>query len=115
MKQFNIKKKLNVLIITPAPTETSPQFTDDLFNKFKDFDMFKIHLIEGSKSLEKLETYENNIFVMSKQLLQKHINEKTIMKIKNLKLDIVGFDENHFFYSNNLVNLSTSKLSLSNT
>ena len=33
---------------------------------------------------------------MSKQLLQKYINEKTIMKIKNLKLDIIAFDENHF-------------------
>jgi hypothetical protein len=96
IKQFNIKKKLNVLIITPAPTETSPQFTNDLFNKFKDFDKFKIHHIEGSKSLESIETSDNNIFVMSKQLLQKYINDETIMKIKNLKLDIIGFDENHF-------------------
>ncbi len=96
MKQFNVKKKLNVLIITPAPTETAPQFTNDLFNKFKDFDKFKIHHIEGSKSLESIEITDNNIFVMSKQLLQKYINEKTIMKIKNLKLDIIGFDENHF-------------------
>lgn len=96
IKQFNIKKKLNILIITPAPTETAPQFTNDLFNKFKDFDKFKIHHIEGSKSIETIETSENNIFVMSKQLLQKYINDKTIMKIKNLKLDIIGFDENHF-------------------
>ena len=96
IKQLKVKEHLNVLIITPAPTETAPQFTNDLFNKFKDFDNFKIHHIEGSKSLETLETGENNIFVMSKQLLQKYINEKTIMKIKNLKLDIIGFDENHF-------------------
>jgi len=96
IKQFNIKKKLNILIITPAPTETAPQFTNDLFNKFKNFDKFKIHHIEGSKSIESIETSDNNIFVMSKQLLQKYINDKTIMKIKNLKLDIIGFDENHF-------------------
>ena len=96
IKQLDIMKKLNVLIITPAPTETLPQFTDDLFNKFKDFDKFKIHHIEGSKNLNSLELDNNNIFVMSKQLLQKYINEKTIMKIKNLKLDIIGFDENHF-------------------
>lgn len=96
IKQLKVKNKLNVLIITPAPTETSPQFTNDLFNKFKDFDKFKIHHIEGSKSLNSIETSDNNIFVMSKQLLQKYINEKTIMKIKNLKLDIIGFDENHF-------------------
>ena len=96
IKQLKVKNKLNVLIITPAPTETSPQFTNDLFNKFKDFDKFKIHHIEGSKSLDSIEISDNNIFVMSKQLLQKYINDKTIMKIKNLKLDIIGFDENHF-------------------
>jgi hypothetical protein len=97
IKQLKVKNKLNVLIITPAPTETSPQFTNDLFNKFKDFDKFKIHHIEGSKSLDNIKTNNNNnIFVMSKQLLQKYINDKTIMKIKNLKLDIIGFDENHF-------------------
>ena len=104
IKQLNIKKKLNVLIITPAPTETAPQFTDDLFNKFKDFRDFKIYHIEGSKAINnlKIDESKNNIFVMSKQLLQKYINiktekdDKTILKIKNLKLDIIGFDENHF-------------------
>ena len=102
IKQLDIMKKLNVLIITPAPTETLPQFTDDLFNKFKDFDKFKIHHIEGSKNLNSLELDNNNIFVMSKQLLQKYINEKTIMTIKNLKLDIIAFDENHFSGTTNL-------------
>ena len=96
IKQHKIKNKLNVLIITPAPTETAPQFTDEMFNKFKDFDKFKIHHIEGSKMIDNIELSENNIFVMSKQLLQKFVNERTIMKIKNLKLDIIGFDENHF-------------------
>jgi site-specific DNA-methyltransferase (adenine-specific) len=96
IKQFNIKKKLNVLILTPAPTETSPQFTDDLFNKFKDFNNFKIHHIEGSKMLNTVELSDNNIFVISKQLLQKYINDDTILKIKNLKLDIIVFDEVHF-------------------
>jgi len=95
-KQLKIKNKLNVLIITPAPSETIPQFTDDLFNKFKDFDKFKIHNIEDSKMLNSLEHGDNNIFVISKQLLQKYINDTTIIKIKNLKLDIIGFDENHF-------------------
>ena len=96
IKQFEIKEKLNVLIITPAPTETAPQFTDGLFNKFKDFRAFKIHHIDDSKNIESLVLSDNNIFVMSKQLLQKYINDKTIMKIKNLKLDIICFDENHF-------------------
>ena len=96
IKQFEIKQKLNALIITPAPTETAPQFTDDLFNKFKEFDKFKIHHIDGSKNIESLTLGESNIFVASKQLLQKCTDDKTIMKIKGLKLDIIGFDENHF-------------------
>jgi hypothetical protein len=96
IKQFDIKKKLNVLIITPVPTETIPQFTNDLFEKFGDFDNFKVHHISKSSMISKIETFENNIFVISKQLLQMHINDKTIMTIKNLKLDIIGFDENHF-------------------
>ena len=88
--------KLNVLIITPAPTETAPQFTDDLFNKFRDFTPFKIHNIEGSKEISSIVLDENNIFVMSKQLLQKYTKDNTIKVIKKLKLDIIGFDENHF-------------------
>ena len=96
IKQLEIKQKLNVLIITPAPTETAPQFTDDLFNKFKEFESFKIHHFDGSKNIESLVLDESNIFVMSKQLLQKYVADQTIMKIKNLNLDIIGFDENHF-------------------
>jgi hypothetical protein len=109
LKQLAIKHQhqlnINVLIITPAPTETAPQFTDDLFRKFKDFDQFKIHHLEGSSSIEKLKldissnqpenTKSNNIFITSKQLLQKYINSNTIKCIKDLKLDIIAFDENH--------------------
>ena len=90
-----IQKNLNILIITPAPTETLPQFTDDLFNKFKDFDNFKIHTINTEK-LKTLVLGENNIFVISKQFLQRFTNELTIMQIKNLNLDIIAFDETHF-------------------
>ena len=96
IKQFNIKKKVNILIITPLPTETTPQFTDDLFNKFKDFDKFKIHNIKGSENINSLELGNNNIFIISKQTLGNYINNETIQKIKNLKLDIIVFDENHF-------------------
>ena len=96
IKQFEIKKKLNVLIITPAPTETIPQFTNDLFHKFKDFNKFKIHHIEDSKSFKHIELNDNNIFVISKQLLQMYINDETIIEIKNLKLDIIAIDETHY-------------------
>ena len=95
LKQFDVKHTLNVLIITPAPTETMPQFTEGLFNNFRDFNIFKIHQIDGN-NIKKLDVVQNNIFVMSKQFLQNYVNEKTIMTIKNLKLDIIIFDENHF-------------------
>lgn len=99
IKQFNKKNKLNVLIITPVPTETIPQFTEDLFDKFKDFDNFKIHHINGIKSITSINNGNignNNIFIASKQLMQKYIDKKTIMNIKNLNLDMIIFDENHF-------------------
>lgn len=96
MKHYEFYKKTNVLIITPAPTETAPQFTDDLFRKFKDFEHFEIHSIHGSESLEKIVLGKNNIFIMSKQLLQRYIEDETIVLIKNLNLDIIIFDENHF-------------------
>lgn len=115
VKQKQIKGKLNVLIITPAPTETAPQFTNDLFNKFRDFNSFKIHHIEGSKSLGNIELADNNIFVMSKQLLQKYINDKTIIIIKNLKLDIIVFDENHFSGTTELSKKILSSYSTKNT
>jgi hypothetical protein len=95
VKQYENRKKLNVLIITPAPSETTPQFTDELFYKFKDFDKFKIHNIEGFKSLSDIILFESNIFVASKQFLQKYTKENTLLFIKNLNLDIIVYDENH--------------------
>jgi hypothetical protein len=115
IKQLEIKQKLNVLIITPAPTETAPQFTDDLFNKFKEFEAFKIHHIDGTKNIESLVLDESNIFVMSKQLLQKYIGDKTIIKIKNLKLNIIGFDENHFGGTTDLSKTILDSYSSTNT
>ena len=106
LKQLKVKQKLNVLIITPAPTETIPQFTNDLLYKFKDFDVFSIHNVENSKSVNRLNiSNDNNIFIMSKQLLQKYIDDNVISVIKNLKLDIIAFDENHFQVQRNYLNL----------
>jgi hypothetical protein len=96
IKEFNKNKKLNVLIITPAPSETIPQFTNDLFDKYEDFDKFKIHEIENSKMLLNLKLEDNNIFIISKQLLQKYINDNVIKEIYDLKLNLIIFDENHF-------------------
>src|SRR5271168_4292964 len=65
--------KLNILIITPAPTETTSQFLD-MFNNFRDFNKYtKISLT--SEKLKKILdiTTENNIIIASKQLLQNNI------------------------------------------
>jgi hypothetical protein len=96
IKMAKETSRINVLAITPAPTETISQFTDDLFNKFKDFDRFSIHNIENGKSIKDIVLGESNIFVMSKQLLQKHTGENVIAEIKDLGLDLICFDENHF-------------------
>lgn len=89
-------KSFNALVITPAPTETIPQFTDDLFRKYEDFDKFNIiHLAEG-KMKDKLKLSDNNIIIVSKQLLQEYVGDSTIKTIKNLKLDLIAFDENHY-------------------
>ena len=89
----------NILIITHAPTETITQFTDDLFHKFKDFDKYKIHNISSSKLINNIKFDTNNIFVISKQLIQKYIND---IFIKDLKLDLIVFDENHFTGTTNI-------------
>ena len=114
LKQFDVKHKLNVLIITPAPTETIPQFTDGLFNNFRDFNKFKIQQIDGN-NIKKLVLDTNNIFVMSKQFLQNYVNEYTIMTIKNLKLDIIIFDENHFSGTTDKSKLILNSYSTENT
>ena len=96
LRLSEIKKNINILIITPAPTETTPQFTDDLFNSFIDFNNFNVHSISGSNMLKNLQIDENsnNIFIVSKQLMQKYTGDKKINTIKNI--DIIFFDENHF-------------------
>jgi len=110
---FSNREKVNNLIITPAPTETLPQFTDDLFNSYLDFDEFKIHSITSGKILKSLEIEEksSNIFVASKQLLQDYTKENKNKNIKNI--DIIFFDENHFSgtteLSKNIIETYSSK------
>lgn len=90
IKFFKHYGNVNALILTPAPTETAPQFTKDMFYKYHEFnDLNIIHLTD--KTIKKLNFTDNNVIVASKQFLEK----KTINEIKNLKLDIIVFDENH--------------------
>jgi len=96
LNQQQLKKIINVLIITPAPTETAPQFTEDLFNSFSDFSFFDVHHIKDSNYLKNLKVNKekSNIYVASKQLLQKYTNENKNKELSNF--DIIIFDENHF-------------------
>ena len=97
-KLFKIKKKLNILIITPAPTETITQFTEDLFLNYLDFNEFAIFNVNGSEYLKNIniKNHFNNIFICSKQLLQNYTKENTNLTIKNLNIDLLVFDEIHY-------------------
>jgi hypothetical protein len=87
---------LNGLIITPAPTETLSQFTDDLFHKFRDFNGINIVEIKKGTDFETTVLQGNNIIIVSKQLLDDYVCEKKVEAIQQLKLDFIVFDENHF-------------------
>ena len=87
---------LNALIITPAPTETLTQFTDDLFHKFRDFNGINIVEIKKGSDFETMVLQEKNIIIVSKQLLDGFVFETKVESIQRLNLDIIVFDENHF-------------------
>jgi len=88
-------ENFNILIITPAPNETSSQFLEMLENhsEFNDFNI--IHL-NTCNIIENLEFTNKNIIITSKQLLQNYINENSINSIKNLNFNYIFFDENHY-------------------
>jgi len=92
-KKFGI---INGLIITPAPTETLSQFTDDLFHKFRDFNGINIVEIKKGTDFETMVLQGNNIIIVSKQLLDDYVCEKKVEAIQQLNLDFIVFDENHF-------------------
>ena len=96
VKYFKEYKSLNGLIITPAPTETLTQFTDDLFSKFRDFIGINIIEIKKGCDFENMVLQDNNIIIVSKQLLDDYVFEKKVESIRILLLDFIVFDENHF-------------------
>lgn len=96
VKYFKKYKKINALIITPAPTETLSQFTDDLFHKYRDFIGINIIEIKKGSDFDHLILQSNNIIIVSKQLLDDYVFENKITPIYDLNLDCIVFDENHF-------------------
>jgi hypothetical protein len=95
-KYYKKNASLNALVITPAPNETLSQFTDDLFHKFIDFIGINIVEIKKGTDFQTMNLQENNIVILSKQLLDDYVLEKKIGEIQNLNLDFIVFDENHF-------------------
>jgi len=87
---------LNGMVVTPAPTETLSQFTDDLFHKFIDFNGINIVEIKKGTDFETMVLQGNNIIIVSKQLLDDYVCEKKVEAIQQLNLDFIVFDENHF-------------------
>ena len=115
IKYFNKYNRLNALIITPAPNETISQFTDDLFYKFRDFIDINIIEIKKGSDFKTLILKTNNIIIVSKQLLDDYVLEKTIYPIKNLNLDAIVFDENHFHGTTQMSKNILQSYSSSNT
>ena len=99
----------NILIITPAPSETIPQFTDDLFNKFINFNNYTIH---NQKTFNNDKFSQKNIFIISKQYLQKYLGNN---KINKTNFDIIIFDENHFSGTTNISKNIINDYSTENT
>lgn len=95
-KYYKKNGSLNALIITPAPTETISQFTDDLFHKFHDFIGINIVEIKKGDDLKQMCLSKFNIIIVSKQLLDDYVQEKRVTAIQQLNLDFIVFDENHF-------------------
>jgi len=96
VKYYKKYNSLNALIITPAPTETLSQFTDDLFHEFRDFIGINIIEIKKGVDLKSLILKENNLIIVSKQLLDDYVYEKKVESIQQLDLNFIVFDENHF-------------------
>lgn len=112
-----IKKKINGLILTPAPNETLDEYRK-LFTSYTDFEDVeyiqlnsdKTGFLFGNSNFNKDQNY---IFASSKQFLDYQEHEKKEEKVqsqKNLKqffnkiksLDIVFYDENHLGGTSNL-------------
>jgi hypothetical protein len=91
----NLKPK-NVMILTPAPSETKSQFLDDLFGSHLDFNDYTIIDLNG-KTVKTLRNIlgKKNIIVSSKQFLDKKVDSNIIQELNDLHIDIVCYDENH--------------------
>ena len=107
-KYYETFHGINALIITPAPSETLSQFGNEMFDKFTNFRHFNV--IEIKKGIEiinidnqkkdDMNKMKNNVFVISKQLLNNYlkmnITNKKKLYFHHILFDLIIFDENHF-------------------
>ena len=96
----NVNKNNNFLLITPAPTETIPQYKE-LFENYLDFN--ELELIDKTYINNTKKTKNNSLYIFSKQTLDKQndkvkINEtNNILKIlEKTNFDIIFIDEAHY-------------------
>jgi len=99
----NKNKKHNFLLITPAPSETFPEY-EKLFTNFNDFDKNDLVYHEYSKKKLNIDKTHNNVIIVSKQRLGWTENPDKTEELKNiktlfnqeLKIDLIFLDEAHF-------------------
>jgi hypothetical protein len=87
---------INAIIITPAPSETLTQFSNEMFNKFINFRHLNIIEIKKGTDLNNITNNTNNVIIISKQLLDNYVKNKTKNNFHKQIFDLVIFDENHF-------------------
>jgi|SaaInlStandDraft_7_1057024.scaffolds.fasta_scaffold01216_5 hypothetical protein len=96
-KYYNEFNSINAIIITPVPSETLSQFSNEMFKKFTNFRPLDIHEINKGTDLDKIRyTNKNNIIIISKQLLDNYVKSNNKNNFHKQVFDLVIFDENHF-------------------
>lgn len=96
--QYHLKfGRMNALIITPMPTETMSQFTDDMFRKFGEFADTSVVEIRSGADLDMFRSAgDRNVVIVSKQLIDGYVGTQGIPDLIDMKPDLIVFDENHF-------------------
>ena len=87
---------INAIIITPAPSETLTQFSNEMFHKFINFRHLNIIEIKKGTDLNNITNNTNNVIIISKQLLDNYVKNNTKNNFHKQIFDLVIFDENHF-------------------
>ena len=87
---------INALIITPAPSETLSQFGHEMFDAFINFKELNIVEIKKGSQLNELRINQNNVYIISKQLLDNYVKSDKKSNFHKQLFDLIICDENHF-------------------